>query len=186
MLCAPDVRSEVVGVSFLPRYLIVMVFGAVLLCGVQVPNFVNQYAQRVDAHLKQVQQDLVGFRAVAQRFFHGDIDALIAAHDASHDPHFRAEGVPLREMVDSERRLTAQHAALAGSMYAQAAYIALHGDRALLRETWKGYAPAFLLDRDALVIGAGLAFGVCFTLEILIALLRGIWRLIFGRRAVRV
>lgn len=162
--------------SFLPRYLMVVIFGAALLGGVQVPNYVSQYAQRVDAQLQQVRQDLAGFRAVARRFFHGDMDALIAAHETSSDPAFRAEAAPLRKMVATERHLAAQQAALSGPVYQQAWYVALHGDPALLRATWNGYAPAFQLNRDALVIGAAVAFGLCFALELLILLLRGTFR----------
>lgn len=168
--------------SFLPRYLLVAVFGAVLLGGVQIPNFVHQYAQRVDARFRQVEQDLAGFRAVAAQYFHGDLAALVAAHDTSPDPRFRAEGVPLQQMIDAERRLAAQRAGLSGSVYGQAWFVALHGDYPLLRETWAGYKAAFLLDRDALVLGAGLAFGVCFALEFLLLLLRV---LVTGGRRLR-
>ncbi|TAM12750.1 MAG: DUF2937 family protein [Nevskiaceae bacterium] len=171
--------------SFLPRYLIVALFGAVLLGGVQVPNFVHQYAQRVDAHFQQVQQDLAGFRAVAVQYFHGDLAALVAAHDTSPDPRFRAEGVPLHRMMDSERQLAAQHAGLSGPVYEQTVFVALHGDRALLRETWAGYKAAFLLDRDALVMGIALAFGVCFVVEFLLLLLRTLFTGMTRKRALR-
>lgn len=171
--------------SFLPRYLMVAIFGVALLGGVQVPNYVSQYAQRVDAQLQQVQRDLAGFRVVAKRFFHGDINALIAAHATSSDPAFRAEAAPLRKMVESEQRLVAEQAALSGPIYQQAWYVAVHGDPTLLRATWARYAPAFQLNRGALVIGAGVAFGVCFALEILIVLLRGSFRVLRPRRATR-
>lgn len=168
--------------SFLPRYLLVAIFGAALLGGVQVPNFVTQYAQQVGARLQQVEQDLAGFRQIAQRYFHGSMDALVAAHEASADPRFRAEAAPLRQMVESEQALKAQQAGLSGSVYQQSLYVALHGDPALLDATWAHYAPAFQLNRDALVIGAGLAFGLCFLIEILFVCLRGGWRTLQRRR----
>ncbi|HEU0198498.1 MAG TPA: DUF2937 family protein [Nevskiaceae bacterium] len=168
--------------SFVPRYLLMLAFGVALLAGVQVPNFVTQYTQRVDAHLKQVQQDLAGFQAVAQKFFHGDLMALVAAHDTSSDPAFRAEGVPLRQMVESERRLGAEHAGLSGSVYHQTLYLLGHADPALLKETWRGYAPAFSLSRDALVLGAGLAFGLCLLAELSALFLRASFNLMRPRR----
>lgn len=172
-------------ISFLSRYLMLAVFGAALLVGIQVPNFVGQYANRVDARLRQVQQDLAGFEQVAQRYFRGSLDALIASHATDPDPRIRAETAPLRQMVDAERRLSADQAALAGPLYRRLWHVAVSGDRPLLKETWDRYAPVFLLDRDALLVGGIFAFGICLVLELLLALARGIVAL-FRRPARRI
>ncbi|HEX7381018.1 MAG TPA: DUF2937 family protein [Nevskiaceae bacterium] len=171
--------------SFLSRYLMLAAFGAALLVGIQVPNFVDQYANRVDARLRQVQQDLAGFEQIAQRYFNGSFDALIASHATNPDPRIRAEIAPLRQMVESEHRLSADKAALAGPLYRRLWHVAVSGDRTLLKETWDRYAPVFLLDRGALLVGVIFAFGVCLILELLLALARGVVAL-FRRPARRI
>ncbi len=46
----------------LREYLRLATFALSMLIGLQLPGFMNQYQQRVDAHLKEAQHNLGGFR----------------------------------------------------------------------------------------------------------------------------
>ncbi|MBX9714206.1 MAG: DUF2937 family protein, partial [Pseudomonadaceae bacterium] len=57
----------------LRSYLRLLVFTFGLLVGVQVPGFITDYSQRLEAHRLEAQQSLKGFRATAEKFFKGDL-----------------------------------------------------------------------------------------------------------------
>ena len=78
----------------------VLVAGTV--AGGCVPGFIIQYRQRVEGRLDQVDQDLAPFRAIAERFHGGSLDALIKHQLVSPDSTFRADGAAIQTMVDSE------------------------------------------------------------------------------------
>jgi hypothetical protein len=136
----------------------VLVAGTV--AGGCVPGFIVQYRQRVGGRLDQVIQDLVPFRAIAERFHGGSLDALIKHHLVSSDSTFRAEGAAIQAMVDSELRLRGMMEALQGGVWQQLQYLVAHPDQDLLQATWSAYVPAFTLDMQgilmALVIGVTL------------------------------
>ena len=53
----------------LRSYLRLLLFTFGLLVGVQVPGFITDYSQRLEAHRLEAEQSLKGFRATAQKFF---------------------------------------------------------------------------------------------------------------------
>jgi hypothetical protein len=136
----------------------VLVAGTV--AGGCVPGFIVQYRQRVGGRLDQVVMDLAPFRAIAERFHGGSLDALIQHHLVSPDSTFRAEGAAIQAMVDSELRLRGMMEALQGGVWHQLQYLVVHPDHDLLQATWSAYVPSFTLDMQgilmALVIGVTL------------------------------
>jgi hypothetical protein len=133
----------------------VLVMGTV--AGGCVPGFIVQYRQRVGGRLDQVLEDLAPFRAIADRFHGGSIDALIQHHLASADQTFHAEGAAIQAMVDAEARLRGMMEALQGGVWQQLLYLMRHPDGSLLQATWSDHVPAFTLDAQgmlmAIVIG---------------------------------
>jgi hypothetical protein len=86
------------------RYLMIIVACVALLLGLQVPNFVDQYQKRVDAHLREVTVNLQPFQAIADIYLAGYIDKLIALHRGSVDKPFQEEGSALELMVQRKLR----------------------------------------------------------------------------------
>jgi Protein of unknown function (DUF2937) len=134
---------------------VVLVMGTV--AGGCVPGFLVQYRQRVGGRLDQVIEDLTPFRAIADRFHGGSIEALIQHHLASVDQTFHAEGSAIQAMVDAELRLRDMVEALQGGAWQQLLYLMRHPDGNLLQATWSDHVPAFTLDAQgmlmAIVIG---------------------------------
>ena len=64
--------------SIFRAYSRLAVFAVGILLGIQVPSFVEQYNQRIDAHFREVNINLSGFQDTADRLFDGDLEALIA------------------------------------------------------------------------------------------------------------
>src|SRR5262245_20335740 len=99
-----------------------------VVAGGLVPGFIAQYRQRLGGRLDQAQLDLEPWRKIADQFHHGDLQALIQYHLKSTDPTFHAEGAAIRALVDSVHQLQSAVAALQGSLFQQAGYLALNAD----------------------------------------------------------
>jgi hypothetical protein len=161
---------------FLYRYLLIFVACGALLLGIQVPSFVNQFEQRLDSHLQEVQANLKGYQEIAEHDFAGSMESLIRKHKDSTDPVFRDEAAPIETMYLRYLHLTSQHAALQTNLPRQVWFLIQHGDRQLMRETYTNYSFAVALDITA--IGAGFALVVIALL--LVEFVAGIVRLFTG------
>lgn len=157
--------------SLVPRLLFLAVAAAALLLGVQLPNFVDQYQKRLDAHLIEVQANLHPFQEIADQFHGGSMEALIAKHEQSPDPTFHAEGDAIRKMYRRFQRFMNERDQLKVELPWQLAFIATRADRELVEETRRNYSFALLLNRAAVVSGVVVMVTVVILLELLAALL---------------
>jgi len=158
--------------SILYRYLIVIVACVSLLVGLQIPNFVDQYQKRVDAHLREVTVNLQPFQEIANKYFGGDFAKLIELNVKSDAKPLQEEGLAIEQMVKRKLRFEADMAALQTSLTMKALHILLHGDQEILNEALAQYSYAVPLDLDALLFGAGVAIAILICTELLFALLR--------------
>jgi hypothetical protein len=124
------------------------------LVGGCVPGFIAQYQQRVGGRLDQVRQDLLPFQEIARRYHGGDMQALVKHHLAAADKSFQAEGLAIRDMLDSLARLQAMVEGLAGSTWHQVGYLLRHFDRDIGAATWQVYVPSFNLDPASMTVAA--------------------------------
>src|SRR5664279_2403036 len=102
--------------SILYRYLIVVVACISLLFGLQIPNIVDQYQKRVDAHLREVTINLQPFQDIAAKYFGGDMNKLIELHRASGEQAFQEEGAAIEKLLERKVRFEADLAALRASL----------------------------------------------------------------------
>ncbi|GAB4114977.1 MAG: hypothetical protein Fur0026_00160 [Sideroxydans sp.] len=167
------------------RYLMIIVACAALLLGLQVPNFVDQYQKRVDAHLREVTANLQPFQAIADKYFAGDIDKLIALHRGSSEKPFQEEGSALEQMVQRKLRFEADMAALQASLPVKAFRVLFQGDREMIDETLGQFSYNVPMNQDALFFGAGFAFSLLLLLEALLALARRLTRNTFNPKPTK-
>jgi len=158
--------------AILYRYLMIVVACIALLVGLQVPNFVDQYQKRVDAHLREVTINLQPFQDIADRYFGGDLDKLIALHRDSGEKPFQDEGAAIEKMVQRKLRFEADLAALQTSLPLKAWHVIVHGDREMIDEALSQYSYAVPLGQDALIFGAGATLVILLLVESLLALAR--------------
>jgi hypothetical protein len=148
----------------------ILVFGACLIVGIQTPNFIEQYEKRIDAHYREVTENLRGFQEVADRFHGGSLAALIVKHRSSPDSTFKGEAEPIERMVARRDRFGKEREALRSSYPLKVAHTLMRGDREILDETYAGYSRTFSLDKRALLSGLGAAIAICFVLEMFFGL----------------
>ena len=151
-----------------------------VVCGGLVPGFLAQYRQRLGGRLEQARLDLAPWQKIADQFFGGHLHQLIAYHVASPVPPIHAEGAVIEHLVRTVQQLQSEMAALHGSLYRQALYVALHPDPQLLRATAAAWVPTFGLSAEALLFAAVFAAAVWLIFQ-------GTWSVtsLGGRRIAR-
>jgi hypothetical protein len=122
-----------------------------VVTGGLVPGFISQYRQRLGGRLDQALLDLSPWQKIADQYFHGDLKSLIQYHLASTNPTFHSEGMAIRSLVLSVQQLQREVAALHGSLFQQAVYLALHTDPGIARATLADWVPTFGLSMDGIV-----------------------------------
>ncbi len=163
-------------------YVRLIVFAIGLLVGVQIPNFVDQYAKRVSAHQIEVAGNFKGFQETADRYFGGSVDALIAHHAASTDQVFQDEAKTIREMYGRLLALSAELAALRGPLIAQIFHVIFRPNREIFNETRSAYSYTVPLDSSGII--SGVTLGACLAILVESSML-GVVRLIRPRRTRR-
>lgn len=136
------------------RYFSILLASMLLLAGLQVPSFVDQYEKRVDAHLTEVTQNLRGFQEIADKYYNGSIEALIEKHEASADLTFKLEAKPIGAMYKRYKIFKREKERLDTNLFNQVRYIALQGDETLLRETVNTYTYTITLNEESALSGA--------------------------------
>ena len=162
----------------LANYLRLVIFAIGLLAGVQVPGFVDQYAKRVSAHQIEATMNFRGFQETADKYFNGNVEALIAHHVGSEDAAFKDEGRTIREIYDRLRMLTAELDALRAPLIARVFHVAVRSNRDILVETGNEYAYTVPLSPSAIASGVIIGTAIALLLE---GLLVGIFHLLRPR-----
>jgi hypothetical protein len=158
--------------SILYRYLIVIIACVSLLGGLQIPNFVDQYQKRLDAHLREVTANLQPFQDIANKYLEGNLTKLIELNRKSVDRPLQEEGNAIQQMADRKLRFEADIAALQTILPLKALHIFWYGDQEIFDEAIAQYSYNVPLDQDALFFGAGVAFVFLIMAELLLALAR--------------
>ncbi|GLH32472.1 MULTISPECIES: DUF2937 family protein [Pseudomonas] len=161
-------------------YLRLLLFTFGLLAGIQVPGLVKDYSQRVEAHLFESRQALDGFKQTAERFFKGDLQALVRHYRSSDDVVFNSDANSIESLLIRNQVLENEWQALQGSWVSRTWHVLVQPDPQMREETLKGYSYQILLVPEAIGWGVGAGFVLAFVVE---SLLLGIaWVILGGRR----
>ena len=156
----------------LRSYLRLTLFALGLLVGVQVPGFIEAYANQVEARRLEAQQGLAGFQDTAGKFFEGDLNALVEHYRASEDPVIQSDASSVSALVERARLLDREWRIMEGPWYAQAWHVLIAADRAIRRQVWSGYRFRVLLAPEAIAWGLSCALLLAWIVESLFVLLR--------------
>ena len=142
----------------LRSYLRLTLFALGLMIGIQVPGFIKAYADHIEARRIEAQQGLTGFQGTAERFFGGDLNALVDHYRASEDPVIQSDAQSVSALVERVRLLDREWRIMQGPWYAQAWHVLLGADQSLRRQVWSSYRFQVLL------VPATIAWGLCCAL----------------------
>lgn len=160
------------------EYIRLVLFVGGVLLGIQVPGFVDQYGQRLEAHALESTRSLSDFQKDADRYFDGSIEKLVTHYQKNPDQVVQQGGSNINTLYQRQQTLQAAYRAFTAnwwSPYIQTLFSPVADIRAQAIES---YDFSVMLNSHAIVAGliAGLLLGVL--LEIMLGLLR----LIFNRR----
>ncbi len=141
-------------------YLRLLLFTVGLLAGIQVPGLVKDYSQRVEAHMLESREALAGFQETAERFFNGDLQALLRHYRSSDDPVFNSDANSIESLMTRNQLLESEWQALQGNWVSRTWHVVAQADPQLREETLKGYSYQILLVPEAMA-GASVA-GSCW------------------------
>ncbi|MDD2049959.1 DUF2937 family protein [Pseudomonas putida] len=161
-------------------YLRLLLFTFGLLIGVQVPGLINDYSQRVEAHLLESREGLKGFEATAKRFFNGDLQALVRHYRSSDDPVFNSDANSIDSLLIRNRQFEREWQILQGPWLERTWHVLVNADSQLREETLNGYSYQILLAPEALAWGLSCALLLALLVESLLLLIG--WVVLGGRR----
>lgn len=158
--------------SVLLRYFMVVVACACFVLGMQLPSLADQYAKRVDAHMREVTVNFMPYQEIANHHAGGSIEQLIELHRKSEVQVFKAEGGAIERLYQRKLHFEAEHQALQTHLPGRLLHMVLRGDRELLQETIAQYSATVPLNQAALIAGAVVALVMLLFIEAVLALLR--------------
>ena len=159
------------------RYFLILIACTAILFGVQIPNFVDQYEKRLDAHFLEVQNNLRGYQEIADRHCGGSMEVLIQRHEESEDRAVKEETEPIRNMYERYLRFQGERGSLETGLAGRVIFIVAHGDNALINETCQNYSFTIPLNRSAVVSGCICAAVVLVVVELLLMTILWLFRL---------
>lgn len=167
----------------LRSYLRLTLFALGLLVGIQVPGFIQAYANNVEARRAEAQQGLTGFQDTAGRFFEGDLNALVEHYRASEDPVIQSDARSVASLVERARLLDREWRIMQGPWYSQAWHVLMGANQDLRRQVWSSYRFQILLAPAAIAWGICCALLLAFVIEcILVVLSRALFPQRYRRR----
>lgn len=152
----------------------ILIFAFGFLVGGQLPAFLDLYRQHAETHFKEAQTDFSGFQKIANQYFSGNVEKLIAHHLESQDPVFVDEGKVIETIWKRTLYFQKEVNALNGILPLQAFHVLVLGDKELWKETVHHYSFALTFTRSTLLVG-----GITGLLFVFFA--EGILTLIFRR-----
>jgi len=161
-------------------YLRLLLFTFGLLAGIQIPGLITDYSQRVQAHLLESREALKGFEQTAQRFFNGDLQALVRHYRGSDDPVFNSDANSIENLLVRNQAFEREWKILQGPWLSRTWHVLVTPDAQLREETLKGYSYQILLAPEAIAWGLSCGLLLALLVESLLLLLG--WVILGGRR----
>lgn len=146
--------------NIIREYLRLAVFAMGLLLGVQIPAFIDQYQKRVDAHLLEARQNLAGFKQTAERYFEGDMTALIHHYRNSPDAVFQQDAKNVQLIYERTILLQNQWDNLNRGVIERAYYVARHYNPQIFQETVSQYS--YTVPLKPIALGWGICIALLF------------------------
>jgi len=159
---------------FFRDYARLIAFAAGILVGVQIPNFIDQYAKRISAHYSEARTNFVGYQDTADKHFGGNVEALIAHYEKSKDAVFQDDARNISRIYKRIQEFADELKALEASLFAQIFHVAFRANPEALQETFSEYSSTVPLNREAVACALAVGLAASLALEFL---LYGLYRI---------
>lgn len=152
-------------------YIRIFIFLGGTLASVQVPLFVDQYGKSLEAHFLEAENALNEFQDDANKYFDGNIEALIAHYKQSGDKVFNDGGTSIQSLLERYLFLKKNFTRFTGSQW-QAYVQALFTPVAEVQEeVWHNFSYALILEPRSLLFGLVAGLLLASFVEVVLRLL---------------
>lgn len=149
-------------------YVRLVLFVCGVLIGIQVPAFVEQYGQRLEAHQQEAKLALATFQKDADRYFSGDLSQLVAHYKKNNDPVITDGGHSIDALIKRYTLLTDALTQFRQNQYSPYQQILLQPQRDIQVEVWQGFTHVIVLKPDAIAIGAFIGFLIALLCDLIL------------------
>lgn len=156
--------------SVIKRYSLQLVFTISLLLGLQLPNFLQQYELRLQGHFAEAKMQLGKFQSLADQYFQGDLQALIAQHKSSDVRVFKDEALLIESHYLRVQQLQQQIDILDQPIWYRLWSLSQQIKQPIVKEAWFGYQANIILNQQAILVGVVVAVLMMLCLEMLLGL----------------
>lgn len=159
--------------------LAVLIFG--VLIGVQIPGFVSQYGQNLDARVAESSKGLSQFKDDADQFFNGNIDQLLKHYARNQDPVIVAGGQSIKALVLRNQMLTQAQSDFHQSLYSPYLQVFVNPIAEIRQDVWNHYEYKVILNVEAISIGVIFGLMVLSLSELALFILFSLLKTLFGK-----
>jgi len=133
-------------------------FTAIFILGVQLPEFMQQYQQRLAGHLAEAQSQLNQFEIIAQQHFDGSIITMVTRYKDNSEAAIVSTGELIERLSLRVEYLSTHLAQITQSDYLHNVYLFIwHLDNEIARGTAEHFSMAIPLEINAIATGGTLA-----------------------------
>lgn len=157
--------------SFINSIIDRCIFTVLFIVGVQLPEFIQQYSQRLAGHLDEAKTQLKQFQQLADDHYQGSIQLLVKNYRENQDPVIVDTATVVEHLLTRVNLLNEHLHRLIDTPYLdKIKYFLLNVDLNIAQQTANIYTLAIPIEINALVTGAVLAFSSLVTKELIVIL----------------
>jgi len=135
------------------EYLRLTLFVGGVLIGIQLPSYVDQYGKRLDAHWQESEVSVKEFKNDADKYFSGDIKALIDHYQKNSDQVINNGGRNIATLQDRNQLLTDARQRFFENQFSPYIQTIIQPVPDVRQETWESYSFTIVLNLFAITCG---------------------------------
>ncbi|MCW7754267.1 DUF2937 family protein [Desulfobotulus sp. H1] len=139
-------------------YVRMVLFLCGVMAGIQIPSFMDAYGKSLEARLLESTRSLAGFQQDADRYFSGDIKALVHHYRESGDPVFGDGGESIHHIHERNLELQEALAAFQKGWFRAFFHVFVSPVKDVRDFVWEHYDYSLKLNGTAII--AGLMSGI--------------------------
>ena len=160
--------------------LVLFVFG--VLVGIQLPSFVGQYGQSLQARLLESNSSVAVFQDDADRYFGGDMNKLIDHYAKKKDPVINSGGESISALMSRNRYLEVALRDFNQSIYSQYLHVFVRPIIEVRDNVWQHYSFSVVLNMTAILFGLAAGLLGSIVLDLFFVIVGFIFKGIFVRK----
>jgi hypothetical protein len=144
-------------------------FTLTFILGVQLPEFMQQYQQRLAGQLSEASAQLNQFENIAQQHFDGSLITMITSYKDNTEASIISTGELIERLSVRVEYLASHLTQITQADYLQSVYQFIwHLDQEITRGTAEHFSMAIPLELNAIATGATLAIGALLLKELML------------------